>query len=260
MYLAYFDESGDDGLPGSSPLFVLSCVYMHHQYWKENFNRIQAFRRQLAKEHGFPFDFELHTKEFLTDKLPYRNLGKDPAFRREILEVWCALVGNLNLRIVNVAINMSTVTRPDYEVLDTALTYAIQRIETDLISEGSRFLIITDEGRVAKMRTTARRIQRFNPIPSRFGRDSYRKEIELLVEDPLPKSSRESHFIQIADLVAYLVRLRLGIELGIQSFPNRLKSVLSPDDLESLFESLKPSLNIRASRNHPLGIVCYPKQ
>lgn len=260
MYLAYFDESGDDGLPGSSPLFVLSCVYMHHQFWKENFNRAQSFRKQLAKERGFPFDFELHTKEFLTDKLPYRTLGKDRAFRREVLGHWCALVASLNCRIVNVVINKSIIKKSDYPVLDTAFTYAIQRIENDLRADGSRFLIITDEGRVGKMRKTARRVQRFNPIRSKYDGNSYQKEIELLVEDPLPKNSSESHFIQIADMVAYLMRLKLGIELGVQAIPNRISPFLDAEGLEELCEVIKPSLNLKASESHPLGVACYPKK
>jgi hypothetical protein len=259
MYIAYFDESGDDGLPGSSPLFVLSCVYMHHQYWKENFQRIHDFRRQLAKERSFPFHLEMHTKGFLLDKCPYRELGREPSFRKEILALWCSLIGSVNCRIVNVVINKTVVKRRDYGVLENAFTYAIQRIENDLSREGNRFLIITDEGRVGKMRNTARRIQRFNPIPSKYGPDSYRKEIELLVEDPLPKSSRESHFIQMADLVAYLVRLRVGIETGVQALPNRLQPVLDEGDLEDMFMALKPSLNLKASGGHPWGFVCYPK-
>lgn len=259
MYLAYFDESGDDGLGDSSPLFVMSCVYMHHQYWKSNFQLVQVFRKKLAREHGFPFNWEMHTREFLLDKSPFRELGKAPAFRVEVLDLWCQMIASLECRILNVVINKKVIRRPDYPVLDTAFTYAIQRIENDLKGNKEHFLIITDEGRVGMMRSAARRIQRFNPIPSHFGPDSYQNEIELLVEDPLPKNSKESHFIQIADLVSYLIRLQMGCELDVQSFPNRLKKVMERDQLNSLFEVLKPRLNLDASRNHPLGVVCYPR-
>ncbi|WP_204279881.1 hypothetical protein, partial [Serratia marcescens] len=72
----------------------------------------------------------------------------------------------------------------DYDVLKNALTYNVQRIENDLnINPDNRFMIITDEGRVSKMRSTTRQIQKINFIPSMFNYDTYRKEIEKLIED-----------------------------------------------------------------------------
>lgn len=53
-------------------------------------------------------------------------------------------------------------------------------------------MIISDEGRVSKMRDTARMLQRINYIPSQFNYASYQKEIKTLIEDPLPKNSKES--------------------------------------------------------------------
>jgi len=101
------------------------------------------------------------------------------------------------------------INRALYHVLKNALTYSIQRIENDLDkSFGSeRFMIISDEGRISKMRDTARMLQRINYIPSQFNCTSYRKEIKTLIEDPLPKNSKESYFIQLADLMAFVVSL-----------------------------------------------------
>lgn len=44
MYIAYVDESGDDGNPGSSESFVLTSVYMHYEAWRGNLDTITAFR------------------------------------------------------------------------------------------------------------------------------------------------------------------------------------------------------------------------
>jgi hypothetical protein len=50
MYIAYYDESGDDGYPKkSSPLFVLSAIYLHYLNWKDIFKNISEFRKQLKK-------------------------------------------------------------------------------------------------------------------------------------------------------------------------------------------------------------------
>ncbi len=260
MYLAYYDESGDDGWPKTSTdVFVLSAVYMHHLDWKENHQKMHAFRKQLWQSHRFPFSFEFHTREFLLDKDPYRNLNYSPGDRREILELTCDMIASLNCRIINVVINKASISRQDYDVLDNAFTYSIQRIENDLSAQGNRFLIISDEGRVGKMRKTARRIQRFNPIQSKYGHGYYRKEIEHLIEDPLPKKSDQSYFIQIADTAAYLVGLHIRNELGRSGLPNRLAKYMSSADIRGYLERLKPSLNLNASRHHEFGVVCYPK-
>ncbi len=260
MFLTYYDESGDDGYPEySSTLFVLSAVYLHHLDWKPCFEKIRQFRKELFQKEGLPFNTELHTKQFLLGKKPYRDFGWTPQDRLRILQEFCEMVANLNLRIINVAIDKLNITSSKYPVLDRAFTYSIQRIENDLRQDGNRFLIITDEGRVGKMRTTSRRVQHFNPIPSQFSDQTYQKEVEHLIEDPLPKNSKESFFIQIADMVSYLVSLYLRADNAEQHWPNRLKSDIQPSDIENCLEILKPSLNLKASRTHPYGIVCYPK-
>jgi hypothetical protein len=261
MFIAYYDESGDDGWPQtSSSTFVLSAVYMHHQHWKENYQHMHAFRKELWKTHGFPFSEEFHTREFLLDKDPYRKLNFDSEKRKLILRLFCEIIANLNCQIITVCIDKTAIDSPSYEVLDKAFTYSIQRIENDLKSGGSRFLIISDEGRVGKMRKTSRRIQRFNPIQSKFSIGHYQKEIELLIEDPLPKNSAESFFIQIADTVSYLVSLKMRLELGHGDLPNRLAKYMTPADITACLDLLKPSLNLKASPSNPHGIVCYPKK
>ena len=44
MFIAYYDESGDDGYPNySSPLFVLTSLYLHYLNWKDTFHKIFQF-------------------------------------------------------------------------------------------------------------------------------------------------------------------------------------------------------------------------
>ncbi|MFQ5632874.1 MAG: DUF3800 domain-containing protein [bacterium] len=63
MYIAYYDESGDDGYPAySSPLFVLTSVYLHHLNWKDIYADIYAFRKFLKEQYGVPVKYELHAK------------------------------------------------------------------------------------------------------------------------------------------------------------------------------------------------------
>ena len=109
------------------------------------------------------------------------------------------------------------------------------------------------------MRKTTRKIQRINYIPSKFSTSSYRREIISLIEDPLPKNSKESYFIQIADVVAFVVYLHCLKLKGISDYPNRLRGVIDEKIVISWLEAIKPSINLKASEKDEYGIVFHPQ-
>ena len=139
----------------------------------------------------------------------------------------------------------------------------MQRIENDLdkISPRPKFLIISDEGRIGKMRSTTRAIQKINFIPSMFlNAGGYRKEIKNLIEDPLPKKSSESYFIQLADTCSCLISLyakqnACSTKIG---WGKRIRNVLDYGDEITPMKILKPKLNLMANKKNPYGIVVYP--
>ena len=262
MYISYYDESGDDGYPHySSTLFVLASIYLHHLNWKDIYNTIHSFRNQLKADFGLPTKIEMHTKYFLLNKKPFRQFNLSNEDRILIIDLFCDLISQLELKVINVVINKSKINVPRYNVLDRALTYSVQRIENDLkkLDPTKKFMIITDEGRVGKMRSTTRKIQKINFIPSRFGSESYRQEIKSLIEDPLPKSSKQSYFIQFADLIAYIVFLYINQKLQISPKPNRLPEIIDNKKIINWMDRLEGSLNTEASSDDKYGVVCYPK-
>jgi hypothetical protein len=263
MYLAYFDESGDDGFPlYSSPLFILSAVYFNNASWKENYLKLLKFRKKLKADHNFPVKLEFHTRQFIQNKKPYHGLYSD-AIRKQILEELATFIGSLDLKIINVAINKEKVTTAQYNVLENAFKYSIQRIENDMKYSliKKQYIIITDEGRVGKMTRTSRAIQRINYIPSNFSSSSYREEIKYLIEDPLPKKSQNSYFIQISDFVSYIVNLYIQRHYcnPQKTWPRRVTNVLNYGDEIALLDRIKPVLNTKASKTDKYGVVCYPK-
>ncbi len=262
MYIAYFDETGDDGYPNySSPLFVLSAIYLHYLNWQPIFHQIQSFRRELKKSFNFPVRTELHTRPFLLNKNPYRNFGLTDQYRIKLIDLFCDLISGLDIKIINVVIVKPRIQNINYQVLDTAFKYSIQRIENDLQPDknpGAKFIIITDPGRVGKMRKTSRRIQRLNFIPSKFGSESYRREISTLIEDPLPKDSRESYFIQLVDLVSFIVYMHSLSVTGTGQISNRLSMLITPDQISNWMNKLKSKFNLQASQRDPYGIVYHP--
>jgi len=262
MYIAYYDEAGDDGFPRySSPLFVLSALYLHYLNWKRAFDTIQMFRRQLKNDFNIPIKWEIHTRSLLLNKNPYREIGLSNNDRICVIDLFCDLASQLDIKVVNIAINKTIIRKQDYRVLDRALTYSVQRIENDLkrIDPTGRFLIITDDGRVGKMRNTTRRIQKINFIPSRYGPEGYRQEIESLIEDPLPKNSKESYFIQLADTISYIVYLYVAHICNISHSNNRMPEEINKEKVIEWMQKLKGCLNVAASGENEYGVVCYPK-
>jgi len=263
MNIAYFDEAGDDGFPSySSPIFVLSAVYMDYLDWEHCFEGIRQFRAQLKARWAMPMKWEIHTKNFLLNKNPFRSLNIPATDRIGILSELCDLIGALEVRIVNVGIVKPRIRNVDYKVLDTAFSYSIQRVENDLnptANPTARFMIISDEGRIGPMQRTARRIRRFNPIPSKFGPGLYRREIRTLIEDPLAKDSKRSYFIQMADTTASVAYLYCLLTSGTASLSNRAAQLISHKTVLDWMERLKPSLNLAASQADPYGVVMYPR-
>lgn len=262
MKICYYDESGDDGFPSySSPLFALSAVYLDYLEWKTIHDEIVEFRRKIKKSHNFPVKLELHTKQLLLDKSPYRDFGFTQEQKLSLITAFCKFIGEINIRIVNILINKSSIRHQGYDVMDTSLKYSVQRIENDLDpgkNPDARFMIITDEGRVGKMRKTTRAIQRINYIPSQFNQGSYRREIQALIEDPLPKDSKESYFIQLCDLIAYIVYLYGLNTTGAGDFPNRLKSYLTEEQLFTWLDLMRPSFNLEAAPADNYGVKIHP--
>jgi hypothetical protein len=111
------------------------------------------------------------------------------------------------------------------------------------------------------MRRTSRKIQRYNPIPSKFGSIHYREEIEHMVEDILGKDSRESYLLQMADSISYITHLYVTSTLSNPTikWPNRMDGVLNKGDVWNLMNELKPIINLNASNANEFGIVYYPK-
>ena len=112
----------------------------------------------------------------------------------------------LRVQAIVTVIDKTKIKNKDYDVLEKAFSYNIQRIKNGLNKRPNPelFMVITDEGRVGKMTRVSRQVQRINYIPSKFEQKSSRKEIQLLIEDPLPKNSSQSYFIQAADTLAFI--------------------------------------------------------
>jgi hypothetical protein len=88
----------------------------------------------------------------------------------------------------------------------------------------------------------------FNYIPSQIpGHPPIQVLTRRILDDPVPRESRHSYFIQLADLVAYALARR--------DFP---RSNLRKFQFEKIFDIIDPVLLKDASQSDPQGIVYWP--
>jgi hypothetical protein len=85
---------------------------------------------------------------------------------------------------------------------ERAWEYLIQRLERFTSSNSTHVAIIHDEGEERLVRQLVRKARRAGTAGSMFGGSLPRPATRIL-EDPHPRRSHESYFIQVADLVAY---------------------------------------------------------
>nr|MBQ4454261.1 DUF3800 domain-containing protein [Clostridia bacterium] len=259
--LVYFDETGDDGVTtASSEFFVLTSLYMSASKWQENYEKIRKCRRELKNNYGFHISEEFHTKHLLTDKGLYRDHGWSTDQRREIIVAMAKCIADLNIKVINVIIDKTRFVDQNYHVLENALKYNIQRIENDSHGEWN-YIIITDKGRVAPMRSTAKAIRAYNPIPSQFSPGYINQPINNLIEDILEKDSEESYFIQACDFISYFVHLYYKTHYKEKPLPNRVGRVVDPVFVSRVLATLKAGnvLNLKANSTNDFGLVIYPK-
>ena len=260
-YIAYFDETGDDGNnTNSSDIFLLTSIYMPVNSWQRNYDIITNLRKKLKQKYNFHIKEEMHTKHFLCDKDPYRKYNWTKEQKQEILKEYTLAICSLDISIINVMIDKRKIKRSDYRVLENALTYNIQRIEND--SNGKwNYIIIIDKGRVIPMRKTARAIRAYNPIYSKFSMKTKNQPIRNLIEDILEKDSKESYFIQLCDFISYFTHLYQKCCVENQPLPNRIANCINQRFIGSVMQTLKVNnkLNLNANKKSTFGIVKYPK-
>jgi len=259
-YIAYFDETGDDGAnTKSSDEFVLTSIYMNSNSWNSNYNIIKENRKQLKQKYGLHISEEIHTKHLVRDKGLYRAYNWSDEQRRNILIDITKCIASLDIKITNVIIDKTKIKNDDYPVLENALTYNIQRIENTSGGDWN-YIIITDEGRLAPMRKTARAIRAYNPIQSHYG-GVQNIPIKGLIEDVLSKDSTQSYFIQVCDFVSFFSDLYYRIEDNGEKLPKRVARVIDVTFIRRIFATLDNGgvINKKASNTHKYGFVIYPK-
>jgi hypothetical protein len=205
VYLAYVDESGDAGANGSGT-YVLACVLVKADSWPRVFDDLLALRRQLKTIFGLPVRAEIKANDLIRNKGDVGKLKLNERSRRRIYQMMMRSQRNLGTKTFAIVIDKAKLAQraQPRDPREVAWEYLLQRLERLSTKTGNTpIVLIHDEGEAATIRRLMRKARRIGSAGSAFGTGSLSRPATYLIDDPSPRDSRQSYFIQLADLNAY---------------------------------------------------------
>lgn len=231
------DDSRDEAL------CIFSALAIPVDEWREVFQQIREWRRELKRTYGIYVYKELHAWKFISGRGRPSDRIITKSQRAAIFRQGLQLIAGLpGARLFNVAFPRKGERRAFERILN--------RMDRTLQAWASHAILFCDEGKEVIYTRLVRKMAVFNPIPSQFGRwrdtgETYRNiPITRIIEDPVFKRSAQSYFIQLVDFAAYALlrkerpldsKTRYGIDQG--------------------FAELSPILVREATRYDPEGII-----
>lgn len=207
MLLAYVDDSGNTGdfasKSGATPFYALGCVLLHSDDWPAAFDSMVGFRRALKASFGVPVRSEIKANYLIRGSGAFKGLGLSPAQRNLIYKYHLDQVGNIDARAFGIVIDKRVHNLHGPALVDLAWETVLQRLERTTTFEQVNLMLVHDEGEERAVRTAYRKARRYLTAGSAFGGRSITLAAPAFLDDPVPRSSASSYFIQLADLVAY---------------------------------------------------------
>jgi hypothetical protein len=215
VLLAYVDESGDDGIrKKGSRTYTLGCVMVDSADWTATFDQLIAHRRWLRNQFGIPVRAELKANYLLRNGGLLRARPLSESARFAIYRSFMRLQPKLGLDVFAVVVDKQEVAERFENrraASEVAWEYLLQRLErrTTKSNPKTEVLLVHDEGDELTVRGHARKARRAGSAGSAFGTGSLSRPFMRLIDDPVPRSSNQSYFLQMADMDAYAAFRRL---------------------------------------------------
>jgi hypothetical protein len=252
MYLLYVDESGDPGLTASpTNFFVLSGIVVHELRWNNCLDQMIDFRRRMQRAFGLRVREEIHAAAMINNPGALQRIKRND--RLTILRFFADELASMPVSIINIGVDKSTKTS-NYDPFVAAWRAMIQRFSNTMlhrnfrgpVNPDERGMIFPDHTDTKKLTQLMRQLRRLNPISRQptFGLGYRNLPIVNIIEDPNFRESSHSHFIQAADLAAFVLYQKFASNAYIRS-----KSA------QNYFDRLDPVLCKVASKTDPQGIV-----
>jgi hypothetical protein len=250
VFFTYIDESGDAGLRESRS-YALGAVMVEAAAWPAVFDQVIDFRRFLKNRFGIPIRAELKANYLLQNRGALRSLRLGEQARYSVYRAHLRLQPKLGLRAFAMVIDKSNLDarRPGTDPRDVAWEYLIQRPERYTEKNVTETLIIHDEGEALRVRGLARKARRAGTAGTAFGTGYLNRPARRLLDDPVPRDSRQSYFLQMADMNAYAAFRR------IYPPPHRAVPIVP----QGMWDELGTARLSEVSSSGPVGIVHYPR-
>jgi hypothetical protein len=206
MFMAYVDETGDTGTldkGGASVCYALGCVLVPLETWPDAFDEIIEFRRRIRMTYGLPMRAEVKANYLVRGIGPLKNIGLAPAQRRLIYRAHMRMIRDIGARAFAVVIDKRAEERSPTQTFHIAWESLLNRLERTSYYESSPFMVIHDSGENDAIRREVRKARRHLTAGRMYGGGSFTLPAKALIDDPVPRTSQHSYFIQSADLVAY---------------------------------------------------------
>lgn len=249
----YVDESGDVGMQNSpTKFFILTGLVFHELRWRDTLDGLINIKRDLKQKHGLRFYEEFHAGQLLSKPGQLSRIPKHQRFLmiRHFTKELAALP---DISVITVVVDKST-KPPSYDAFEMAWKVLMQRFENTIAyrnfpgpqNADDRGMIIADDTDVTKLKALLRKMRKFNNVPSLPHHSTARRNLAIknLVEDPVFRDSKDSLFVQAADLCAFLAYQAES--------PN---AYIRKQGAQNLFTKLSPILCKVASKTDPLGVV-----
>ncbi len=192
---AYVDESGETGALGSQT-YTLGCLLVPADEWTTRLDLMIAHRRTIRDQYRVRFRDELKANYLLRGRGPLSGLGLGDGQRRDIYQRNLRLMTLVSSGAFAVVIQKGKISS-GRDPAEVAWEYLFQRLRIRSDTTGVPVMVVHDEGDADRVRKLHRAFRRHSWAPG-----SRPVQAKLFVEDPVPRRSDQSFFIQCADLAA----------------------------------------------------------
>ena len=225
MYFFYLDESGCSGSKlddTREPIFVLGGVVVNDKKWNEA-NKLFVSAVERFFENDTPEDFELHAMDIFTKNGKGYFSNSEWEKRNNLLINILNILEEKSIKVIYTGIDKKKLLVLDTSRMNKIKTYFDNKIPYLLgydyliscieeytkvkLSKSSRSMIILDQKKEYQSKIDKITNQRRYIVPNN-------QKVKWIVEFSTPVDSKKNTFVQMSDLVIYIIRKYLEIENG----------------------------------------------
>lgn len=208
FYIAYVDETGDTGnvnKRGSSSHYALGCVLVNSDQWADAFDTLVGMRRWMRTTYGLPLRAEVKANFLIRGNGTIKPLGLSLPQRKAIYQNHLHHIYAAESRAFSIVVDKGKHQVEGDACLELAWETLLQRLERTSTAERFKFSVFHDAGEDDAIRRYVRKARQYITAGSHpaFGAGRRVFSTRQIVDDPVPRDSAKSYFIQMADLVAY---------------------------------------------------------